>query len=77
MAAQIARRAALSVGVFVLMAALTFLGVEALPGDACTSLLGRTATPEKLAQCRAENGLDRPVLTSPDSAVRKLKELLG
>ncbi len=63
MAAQIARRAALSVGVFVLMAALTFLGVEALPGDACTSLLGRTATPEKLAQCRAENGLDRPVLT--------------
>ncbi len=62
MSVQIARRAALAVGVFVLMAALTFLGVEALPGDACTSLLGRAATPEKLAACRAENGLDRPVL---------------
>jgi len=60
---QVARRALLALGVFVLMGALTFLGIEALPGDGCTALLGRAATPEKLAQCRAENGLDRPVLT--------------
>lgn len=58
---QVARRAALALGVFVVMAGLTFLGVEALPGDACTSLLGRAATPEKLAQCRKENGLNRPL----------------
>jgi peptide/nickel transport system permease protein len=56
------RRAALSVGVFVVMAVLTYLGVAALPGDACTALLGRFATTEKLAQCRADNGLDAPVL---------------
>jgi peptide/nickel transport system permease protein len=63
MTARVVRRTALAAGVFVLMAALTFLGVEALPGDGCTALLGRNATPEKLAQCRADNGLDRPVFT--------------
>ena len=63
MTVRLVRRAALAIGVFVLMAALTFLGVEALPGDGCTALLGRNATPEKLASCRAENGLDRPVWT--------------
>lgn len=63
MTVQFVRRAALALGVFVLMAGLTFLGVEVLPGDGCTALLGRAATPEKLAQCRAENGLDRPVMT--------------
>jgi peptide/nickel transport system permease protein len=61
-AAQILRRAALAVVVFAVMASLTFLGVEALPGDACTSLLGRAATPNKLEQCREENGLNEPVL---------------
>jgi len=37
------------------------LGVEALPGDACTALLGRSATATKLAQCRAANGLNASV----------------
>jgi peptide/nickel transport system permease protein len=60
---QVLQRAALALVVFALMAGLTFLGVEALPGDACTSLLGRAATPNKLEQCRQENGLDEPVLT--------------
>lgn len=63
MTVQVARRGALAIGVFVLLGALTFLGVEALPGDGCTALLGRAATPEKLAACRSENGLDQPVLT--------------
>ncbi|MEI8238908.1 MAG: ABC transporter permease [Actinomycetota bacterium] len=61
-ALQVLRRAFVAVAVFVVMAVLTFLGVEALPGDACTSLLGRAATPNKLAQCRIEHGLDQPVL---------------
>ena len=60
---QVLKRAALALVVFTVMACLTFLGVEALPGDACTSLLGRAATPNKLEQCRQENGLDEPVLT--------------
>jgi peptide/nickel transport system permease protein len=51
------RRAALSVGVFVVLAVLTYLGIAALPGDACTALLGKFATAGKLAQCRAEHGL--------------------
>ncbi len=62
-ALHLLRRALLAIGVFAAMAVLTFLGVEALPGDACTSLLGRAATPEKLAQCREENGLNEPVLS--------------
>ncbi len=62
-ALQVLRRAVLSLLVFALMACLTFLGVEALPGDACTSLLGRAATENKLEQCREENGLNEPVLT--------------
>jgi peptide/nickel transport system permease protein len=60
---QVVKRALLALVVFALMASLTFLGVEALPGDACTSLLGRAATPNKLEQCRSEHGLDEPVLT--------------
>ena len=43
------------------MSVLVFLGVEALPGDACTALLGRSATATKLAQCRAANGLNASV----------------
>jgi len=56
------RRAATSIGLFVVMAVLTFIAIEALPGDACTSLLGRAATANKLNQCREANGLYQPVL---------------
>ena len=62
MTGYVLRRAALSVGVFVVMAVLTYLGIAALPGDGCTALLGKFATAGKLAQCRAEHGLDAPVL---------------
>jgi peptide/nickel transport system permease protein len=37
-----------------------FLGVEALPGDAATAALGRSATPELVAGLRQQYGLDRP-----------------
>ena len=39
---------------------LVFLGTEVLPGDAASAVLGRTATPEQLAELRAQMGLDRP-----------------
>ena len=56
------RRAVLSVGVFAMLAVITYLAVAALPGDACTALLGKNATANKLVRCRAEHGLDAPVL---------------
>jgi peptide/nickel transport system permease protein len=61
MTAYLLRRLAISLGVFAVMSVLVFLGVEALPGDACTALLGRSATATKLAQCRGANGLNAPV----------------
>ncbi len=34
--------------------------VELLPGDMCQEILGQAATEETVANCRTENGLDRP-----------------
>jgi peptide/nickel transport system permease protein len=39
---------------------LVFAATEVLPGDAAGAVLGRTATPDQLAELRAEMGLDRP-----------------
>ncbi|MDQ4019357.1 MAG: ABC transporter permease [Actinomycetota bacterium] len=39
---------------------LVFVGTEVLPGDAASAVLGRTATPEALAELRHLMGLDRP-----------------
>jgi peptide/nickel transport system permease protein len=39
---------------------LVFAGTEVLPGDAAGALLGKTATPEALAELRHLMGLDRP-----------------
>lgn len=41
---------------------LIFFGIEALPGDAATAALGSSATPERVAQYRADFGLDQPAL---------------
>jgi len=43
--------------------ALIFGLTEILPGDAAQAILGQAATPESLANLRAEMGLDRPALT--------------
>ena len=39
---------------------ITFIGVEILPGDACTSYLEREAFGEALAACIKRLGLDVP-----------------
>ncbi|MGD8883081.1 MAG: ABC transporter permease, partial [Desulfobacterales bacterium] len=39
---------------------LIFVGVEALPGDLATAILGQEATPETVAQFRKELKLDEP-----------------
>jgi peptide/nickel transport system permease protein len=42
---------------------IIFAATQALPGDAARSILGRSATPESLAELRAQLGLDKSVLT--------------
>ncbi len=44
------------------ISALLFIGVELLPGDFARNFLGQSATPEAVANIRAELGLERPVV---------------
>ena len=39
-----------------------FLAFQIIPGDPTTKILGTSATPEKVAELRAQLGLDQPVL---------------
>jgi peptide/nickel transport system permease protein len=61
--ALVVRRLALSALLLVAVSALIFGGVEALPGDFATTYLGQSATPQAVANIRAELGLDRPFAT--------------
>lgn len=56
----VAQRIAL--GILLLMAAsvLIFVGTQILPGDAAQAILGQSATPQALANLRAQLGLDQP-----------------
>jgi peptide/nickel transport system permease protein len=60
---RILLRIVIGAATLVAVSAVVFLGVEALPGDAATAVLGQTATPELLAQYREDFGLNEPVLT--------------
>ena len=55
----------LSLGILLLFAAsaLIFAGTMILPGDVAQSILGQSATPEALANLRAELGLNDPPVT--------------
>ena len=55
----------LSLGLLLLAAStvLIFVGTSILPGDLAQAVLGQTATPEALANLRAELGLEQPALT--------------
>ena len=59
----IARRLALGVLTVLLVSGIIFVGVEVLPGDACTAYLGRMAQGKRLDNCRRDFGLERPALT--------------
>ncbi len=52
----------IALGLLLMLAAslLIFVGTNILPGDVAQSILGQSATPEALANLRAELGLDRP-----------------
>ena len=59
----IVRRLALGVLTVLLVSGIIFVGVEVLPGDACTAYLGRMAQGKRLDNCRRDFGLERPALT--------------
>lgn len=59
----IAERLGLSVLLLWAVSVLIFAGIEALPGDFAQTYLGQSATPQAVANIRADLGLDRPITT--------------
>ena len=59
---NLARRVTFSLATFVVLAVVSFLGIDALPGDGCTALLGRFGSDAKIESCRQENQLNDPVI---------------
>ncbi|WP_375261181.1 ABC transporter permease [Palleronia sp.] len=57
----ILQRLGLSALLLVAVSLLIFIGIEALPGDFASTYLGQGATPQAVANIRAELGLDEPV----------------
>ena len=56
----IAQRIALGILLLLAVSVLIFAGTQILPGDVAQSILGQSATPESLANLRAELGLNDP-----------------
>jgi peptide/nickel transport system permease protein len=54
------KRIAMGVLTMIVISVLIFVGVEALPGDLATAILGQEALPETVAQFRKELKLDEP-----------------
>jgi peptide/nickel transport system permease protein len=59
---MIAQRIGLGLLLLVAVSALIFVGTQILPGDVATAMLGQQATPEAIANIRAELGLDKPAV---------------
>ena len=57
---MVAQRLALGLLTLLAISLIIFFGVELLPGDLATEILGRSATPETVAAFRAQLGLDLP-----------------
>jgi peptide/nickel transport system permease protein len=56
----VAQRVALGILLVFAVSILLFAGTQVLPGDVAQSILGQSATPESLANLRAELGLNDP-----------------
>lgn len=56
----VARRIGLGLLLLLAVSVLIFAGTQILPGDVAQSILGQSATPEAVANLRAELGLDAP-----------------
>ncbi|MGB3501755.1 MAG: ABC transporter permease [Mesorhizobium sp.] len=59
----IAQRVALGLLLLLAVSVLIFAGTQILPGDVAQAILGQSATPQSLANLRAELGLDQPAIT--------------
>jgi len=59
----VAQRIALGLLLLLAVSVLIFGGTLALPGDVAQQILGQGATPENLANLRAELGLNEPAIT--------------
>lgn len=57
---MVTKRLALGILTIFVISVLIFVGVEALPGDLATAILGQEATPETVAAFRKELKLDLP-----------------
>ncbi|AJY47778.1 ABC transporter permease [Martelella endophytica] len=57
----VAQRLALGLMLIFFVSILIFAGTQMLPGDVAQAILGQSATPEALANLRAELGLNAPV----------------
>jgi peptide/nickel transport system permease protein len=58
----VVRRLLLGLLTLFISSVIIFAATQALPGDAARSILGRSATPESLAELRRQLGLDKSVL---------------
>ena len=56
----VAQRLALGILLLLAVSVLIFAGTQLLPGDVAQAILGQSATPEALANLRAELGLNEP-----------------
>ncbi len=59
----ILKRLSLGLVTLWLVSVIIFIGIEILPGDACTAYLERDAQGQLLENCRAAQGLDKPAVT--------------
>lgn len=57
----VTQRLALGLLLIFLVSIMIFVGTQLLPGDVAQAILGQSATPETLANLRAELGLNAPV----------------
>jgi peptide/nickel transport system permease protein len=63
LASLVARRLALGILTLWLVSLVVFAAVLALPGDAATAILGKEATPERVAALREQLHLQQPVVS--------------
>ncbi len=62
-AAFLVRRLLLGLLILVAVSLIVFGATQALPGDPATAILGRTATPERVAALREQLNLDDPLVS--------------
>lgn len=59
----ILRRLLAGVAMIAVVSVLIFAGIQLLPGNAATAILGQTATPEAVRALNAQLGLDQPAVS--------------